>query len=405
MKLKELRLRNFRNWESVNFQPGDRLNFIYGNNGQGKTSLIEAIGILSSLRSFRSGKLDDWIRHGSMAAEIFGKIYQEPRGNDFSWETDLKISFQKDALEQKFKKAAFINNKPYKSALGYLSQRYGSVGLGFHCVIFNPADHDLIRGDPSERRAALDRMISAECFDHLKDLQKYQKTLEQKNSLLKNDHHSSSSLLIKSYEDQMIEYGCRITARRLNWLNQALPRIQKTLSQIAPTQSEISIEIRSKWAGVSELKSKKFDDLTPIHFSGQSTVPSIELLKSRFEESLNANRKLEMLNKHSLVGPHRDDWQFTLRGNLLSSHGSQGEIRSVLLALKLSEVAQFQETCGHLPLFLLDDFSSELDGLRRTYLLDFLETSGLQVFITTTDPKISGGRVFEISNGLCEERT
>ena len=105
-----------------------------------------------------------------------------------------------------------------------------------------------------------------------------------------------------------------------------------------------------------------------------------------------------------MIGPHRDDWQFTLRGNSLSNHGSQGEIRSVLLALKLSEVEQFRETCGHLPLFLLDDFSSELDELRRSYLLNFLESSGLQVFITTTDPKISGGRTFEIANGLCTER-
>ena len=405
MKLKELRLRNFRNWDDVVFQPGEQLNFIYGNNGQGKTSILEAVNILSSLRSFRGGKLDDWIKYGSDEAEIKTKIHRLPERDAFAWETDLKVTFQKDPLLKRFKKAAYINGKPYKSALGYLTQRYGSVGLGFHCVVFNPADHDLIRGQPNDRRVALDRIISAEDLSHLNDLQKYQKALEQKNTILKNYGVNSPPALLTSFEDQLVACGSRITARRLKWLHQALPRMQETLHQIAPTQAPIAIEIRSKWSGLSELKFKEFSDLTSIHFTGHSETPSIELLESRLRASLDASKKAELHNRCALVGPHRDDWQFTLKECLLATHGSQGEIRSVLLALKLSEVAQFQEASGHLPLFLLDDFSSELDDMRRKYLLDFLQTLGLQVFITTTDPKISGGQVFEISNGVCRKKT
>jgi recombinational DNA repair ATPase RecF len=201
----------------------------------------------------------------------------------------------------------------------------------------------------------------------------------------------------------MVEFGSKVAWRRLDWFSKALPRIKKALEQIAPQQAEVDLQIRTKWMDFFEGKDNKFNNLNPIHFARQGTTPSIELLEHQFDEQLSKFRRVELQSRSALVGPHRDDWQFTLAGQPLSKHGSQGEVRSVLLALKISEVSLFNETRGHLPLFLLDDFSSELDEARRKFLLGFLESSGLQVFVTTTDANISTGRRFEIADGICRE--
>jgi len=151
------------------------------------------------------------------------------------------------------------------------------------------------------------------------------------------------------------------------------------------------------------------NDLNSGHFAGQDPRPSVEILEQSFWTRLNALEEAELRTRSSLVGPHRDDWAFFLGDHVLKGHGSQGEVRSALLALKLSEIELFRERTGHRPLLLLDDFSSELDRERRSFLLRFLSETDLQVFITTTEDAVAWvkpiGKRFQVSNGLLAERT
>ena len=139
------------------------------------------------------------------------------------------------------------------------------------------------------------------------------------------------------------------------------------------------------------------------HFTGQFTLPSIESLKTAIHSKILATQAAERKNRCTLIGVHRDDWAFYFGEHLLKGHGSQGEIRSALLALKLAEIELFQGITGHRPLFLLDDFSSELDHIRRDFLLQFLIRLDLQTFITTTEDFSSVGKRYKITAGVPKE--
>ena len=407
MKLEKLRVRNFRNWSSGEFNPSEGLNFIFGSNGQGKTSLLEAVGLLSSLKSFRTHRLEELIQRGSDEAEIEALLVRSNQlspgeSSDYRWECRVKVVLQRDSSTGRCRKVAFINGKPYKSAMGYLSQRYGEVGLGFHSVVFNPSDHDLVRGEPAYRRAVIDRIVAAENLDHLQNVQRFQKVLDQRNALFKSESPIDFRVL-DGFTEPLVELGSRVTQARWAWFESASELIRSVAKTIAPSQQDVGVSYSSKWAPHDGKKISNFNELAIRHFTGQCKTPSLELFKHTFAENLAQYRALELRNRTTLVGPHRDDWHFTLGEQSLQAHGSQGEVRSALLAFKIAEVNRFQLNCGHAPLFLLDDFSSELDEQRRNFLLGFLESSQLQVFVTTTDQSVSAGKRFEVSEGSCRE--
>jgi DNA replication and repair protein RecF len=375
-----------------------------GANGQGKTSFVEALSFLSTLRSFRESKACSVIQWGSSDAEISCSVVSEDP-SFAEWKTELKVSFHtSDPLRQKATKVACINDKPYKSSTQYLSQRFGSYQLGFHSIIFNPADHDLVRGDPATRRAYLDRVLSAENVEYLKALQKYQRVLEQRNSLLKaqGPYHPSSPLLA-SFTDQLCKAGSYLAYQRLSWIQKLNQILDHKLQQIAPRQPTLKLFGVSNWAPEVENLSINNGKLQSIHFTGQGQLPSLELLERSFWDKVSELSTAEWRAGHSLVGPHRDDWTFFLGDQVLKGYGSQGEVRSALLALKLSEIELFRNETQHRPLFLLDDFSSELDSERRSFLIRFLENTDLQTFVTTTEDSFFTGRRYWVSNGAIRE--
>jgi DNA replication and repair protein RecF len=159
----------------------------------------------------------------------------------------------------------------------------------------------------------------------------------------------------------------------------------------------------SNWAPDGQDLCLKNSNLRPIHFAGQAELPSLELIEQFFWAKISAFEAIERKMGYSLVGPHRDDWTFFMGDQLLKGHGSQGEVRSTLLALKLSEIALFRKETGHRPIFLLDDFSSELDEKRRSFLLEFLLETDLQTFVTTTEDSFSKGKRFWLCNGTVKE--
>jgi DNA replication and repair protein RecF len=398
----ELVLRNFRNISESRFKPDPGINFILGENGQGKTSFLEALGYLATLRSFRNSKSEEVLKWGESTSEVSCKLI-----GDEGWETNLKVVFDGDPkVSGKTSKIAFINGKPYKSSTSYLSQRLGSFELGFHAVVFNPSDHDLVRGDPATRRNYLDRVIAAENIGHLKNISKYQRIITQRNALLKqakDGRTKSLDDLIAGFTEQAVTFGSELTAARLEWLLKLSERLNETVHQIAPRQPELRLVYLSNWAPVIDNLSFNNDDLGALNFTGHGHRPSLELLEHSFRKRLSFLEAAEWRSGHSLVGPHRDDWGFYLGGQRLQGHGSQGEVRSALLALKLCEIDLFRIETGHRPFFLLDDFSSELDRERRSFLMRYLSESDLQVFVTTTEDSSLHGKKFRVSNGILSQ--
>jgi len=402
MKVKRLSLRNFRNIEETIFFPDPLINFLIGSNGQGKTSFIEALGFLSTLRSFRDSKVGNVIRWGSQSSDISCTLLEDdPESGD--WRTELRISFQLlDPKNGKSIKTAYVNEKGFRSSTQYLSQRFKSAALGFHAIIFNPSDHDLVRGDPGIRRSYLDRVIAAEDVEYLKALQKYHRILIQRNALLKGGENGSRDVWM-GFTQQLCTYGSLLALKRLGWIQRIGPLLTKTLCRIAPQQLLLRMAYISNWIPIIENLSYNNNNLNSVHFAGQGLAPSLKLLEQSFWEKISAYEAAEWRVGHSLIGPHRDDWSFFLGDQILKGHGSQGEVRSALLALKLSEIELFRNETGHRPLFLLDDFSSELDRERRLFLLKFLMETDLQTFVTTTEDSSFVGKQYWVSNGVIEE--
>ena len=157
----------------------------------------------------------------------------------------------------------------------------------------------------------------------------------------------------------------------------------------------MSLRYNSHWVK----KCLENKELSELLSSGQAPLPSVELLEQAYWKQLSLLETKEFQMRTSLVGPHRDDWSFQFGQQALRGHGSQGEVRSALLALKLSEIDLFREATRHRPILLLDDFSSELDQNRRSFLLKRLEETDLQVFVTTTEDRTTIGRRYWVSNG------
>lgn len=351
--------------------------------------MLEAIGFLATLRSFRGSKIPEVIQWENSSGEISCELIPETEEAD--WKVDLKLSFSVDLESGRANKTAFINGKAYKSSTQYLSQRFGNFELGFHTVVFNPSDHDLVRDDPATRRAYLDRVLAAEDVEYLKTLQKYQRVLEQRNALLKT-YDSPRPDLLQGFTEPLAKLAAEITLKRLKWVLKLSERINETVHKIAPKQPFLRLVYLSNWAPEIADLSLNNKDLGSKHFTGLGALPSLQLLELTFLEKQAQVAAAEWKSGHSLVGPHRDDWTFFLGSQVLKGHGSQGEVRSALLALKLCEIDLFREATGHRPVFLLDDFSSELDKERRSFLLEFLLEKDLQVFVTTTDESVVVGK-------------
>jgi DNA replication and repair protein RecF len=269
--------------------------------------------------------------------------------------------------------------------------------------VFNPSDHDLVRSDPGVRRSYLDRAIAAEDVNYLKALSKYQRVLEQRNAVLKSDNPVARDVL-RGFTEPLAQHAAYLTLRRLEWIERLSQGLDETVHKIAPHQPELRLLYVSSWAPPIDGLCISNNHLGSVHFAGQGTLPSLENLEQAFWKKLSFLEAAEWRAGHSLVGPHRDDWSFYLGGQLLKGHGSQGEVRSALLALKLCEVNLFRNVTGHRPLFLLDDFSSELDRERRSFLLRFLSESDLQVFVSTTEDSFGigqnlSGKRFWVSGG------
>lgn len=411
MRIQRLSISRFRNLSDVDFEPDPGLNLFLGDNGQGKTSVLEAVALLASLRSFRDSKSQDWIQNGENRSDLDAWLIPESEGSDDTdvslWKTHFHLDLQTEAgvaapTSTPIKKTVAINGKRVRNGAGFLKQKFGAAELAFHTISFNPSDHDLIRGEPAQRRAHLDRVISAEDAGYLENLIKYNKLVEHRNALLKDPGGRFGGML-REFTLPLIPLSARVIRSRLVWFEKNAEIIKEIAHRIAPDQAPLELSYVTKKVEKSrpenDEKNKEIGILSGAHFAGQHPLPSLEVLEKWMESRFAAVEAEELRQGVTLLGPHRDDWVVGSQENSLKGRGSQGEVRTALLALKLGEIKSFQSSSGHKPVLLLDDFSSELDLRRRKCLMEYIEATALQVWVTSTESSGLPGKKFRVTSG------
>lgn len=360
MILNSLKLYHFRCHSHLELKFDPTLNIISGLNGEGKTSILEAIGMLSHFKSFRMAKTSELVQKGQSEASISGKAFN-PKIGTF----DISIQFKEN------KKSILINHKK----CDYLSQYFGK----FYAVIFSPSDLEIIRGGPEMRRSWIDRAASIFFSDHVEILLRYNTLLKQRNSILRK----FSTRLLKSlpsdfeiWSEQLSLYGAKIMQNRKISLNYFAPKISEFYERIS-----------------NQCKFFFFNYKSEISTDGMETPELAQALLERFQTLFSK----ESILGTTLVGPHRDDVTILVENSPIKSYASQGEVRTFVLSMRLAEVEIYQEWLKNNPVLLIDDFSSELDHKRREFLLDFISKKNLQVFITTTE-KLALGLNYHLEN-------
>ena len=352
MLLKAIRLRHFRNLSQVHLTPHPRFNLLFGANGQGKTNLLEAIYILSALKSFRPQTTQTLIELGQPLATLEALV---DRGGQ---ERIVRIE-----LGEKGRRV-FLNESP----ITQLSTFFGTLNV----VFFGPEDIALLKGPPSGRRRFIDRAIFNAHPSYASQTAQYDEILKQRNALLKAP--SPNPQLLEVYDEQLIQYGAILVERRLSFLHAFRPVFERVFSQIFDPLFTAEIRYQSDW----------FLPPHPDQEEEGALPPRVEI-ERQLGQALEDHRHEARARGHTLVGPHRDDLEVTLNGMDARLYASQGQHRALVLAMKSAEITYLEERFNFAPILLLDDVSSELDRTRNKFLFDFLKArQDGQVFITTT---------------------
>jgi DNA replication and repair protein RecF len=337
-----------RNLRPLQLEPRERFNVFVGDNGQGKTNLLEAIYAVAALRSFRTSKLADMIAFGAPEARVGARVVKD----DLTRVYELTIG--------PAGRRVLLDGKAARP----LSRYFG----GFNVVVFTPEDLALPRGAPSERRRFLDRAVFNARPEYLAAVQDYEKVLKQRNAILKM--HGQGAMaparveeMLTIYDVQLAGHGIAIADARAKLVEEVRIELAQAFAAITHGERRATARYVSKTAGAT------VDEVLAHHKAG---------------------RAKDLATQSTQFGPHRDDLAFelgdqdTLTLRDAGQFASQGQLRAIMLAWKTAELAVLARTHGDQPILLLDDVSSELDPARNAFLFEHLALQAGQVFITTT---------------------
>lgn len=355
MIIKSIDLKNFRNYEIENIEFDDKTNIFYGDNAQGKTNVLEAVYVSGTTRSHKGVKDAEMINFDSNEAHIKSVI----RKKNIDYRIDMHLKKNKA-------KGIAVNGIPIKKS----SELYGIVNI----IFFSPEDLNIIKTGPAARRKFMDMELCQLDKIYVSNLINYNKSVDQRNRLLK-DIFINSALedTLDIWDSNIVKYGSEIIRRReefIDNLNSIIGKIHLTLS------------------GGKENLLIKYE-------------PSVSI--SEFEKNLFELRERDKKTKMTGCGPHRDDIIFSINGIDIRKYGSQGQQRTTALSLKLAEIELVKQSTGDTPILLLDDVLSELDSNRQNYLLNsiydvqtIITCTGLDEFINN---RFDVNRIFKVTNG------
>lgn len=363
MIIKNIEMHWFRNYEYLKIELNDKINIIYGQNGQGKTNLLESIYVLGLTSSHRSYTSDNLIKSGKDKAIIKGKIKKE-----ISYNLEIDLS--------KTKKTVKIDNNVITKLSDYIEK--------MNIIIFSSEDLDLIKGSPGDRRKYFNLELSQISSNYYQTLNDFHKLLKIRNELLKD--LSMGIKIDLNYFDILTEY----LINKSIFIYQMRQKYVEKLNKICSTIYE----------NISNIKGFNIEYKPSINLISFDT----EEIKNELKKTYQNNYEKEIKLKTTLYGPHRDDFIFNIESNSVKEFGSQGQQKMAVIALKLSEIEIFKDYKQTSPIILLDDVFSDLDNIKKNNLLNYIDCD-MQVIITTTnldsiDKKLlSKAKLIHIENG------
>ena len=343
LNVENIRLINFRNYKNIEFKLNKNLNIFIGNNAQGKTNLIEAVYMCATGRSFRTNRDKEIINFCKDEAYVGASVCIE------NYNKFIEIKLHRDKS-----KRIRINKTELES--------YKDLNSGLNVVIFTPEDLKIVKGGPNERRNFLDEAISGIKPMYSYNINKYKKILFQRNNLLKSSKFKKDlKELLDIFDNQIVKVGTNIILNRHEYVGKLNAISRDIHSEITYKQEELSLKY----------------------------ITNVPILEDRLEMEraylnlMRKNLKRDIECNTTEIGPHRDDIEMYINGNDARIYGSQGQQRTIILSVILSEVELLKDDRGTYPVLLLDDVFSELDENRRAFLISFFKD--IQTFITTTE--------------------
>lgn len=364
MKIKKIKLENYRNYDQLEIDFHEKVNIILGENGSGKTNLIESIYLTSLGKSFRTSKDRDLIKFGREFCRISSFYVKDDE------EEEIEI-----AISNAGKKGIKVN--------GVSLKRVSELMENVYIVVFSPEDLKIIKEEPAKRRNFIDRELCQLKISYYNNLVNYRKVLAQRNKYLKERYIDDAYLDV--WDTELAIYGAKIIEER-----------RKFVKEINNISKVIHTNITGKKEEIE------------IHYKPNISIDlDINKQEEIFYKTLVINRALDKQTRITNKGPHKDDIKVLINNIDARKYGSQGQQRTAALSLKLSEIELIKREKNDSPVLLLDDVMSELDSDRQNYLISSL--NDVQIFITTTDlmpdvmDQINDGRVVKINNGTYHE--
>lgn len=357
MRVDRLELTDYRNIRTAVLEPAPELTVICGDNGQGKTNLLEAVWLLTGGKSFRGSKDAELVRRDAEFAVL------EAITTDSQRQHDLRMTVGLPGTPRPGRTVRL--NGTYKG-------RASTVVGTFTAVVFEPSHLSLVKGSPQGRRRFLDSALCQLYPGYLAALRRYTRLITQKNALLKHYNRTPGAAdMLDVFDEELARVGTILTERRRSYLQQLFPIVQKNYAEISSGREQLEMVFLPSY--------------------GQEGLLQV----------LHKARAVDLRAGFCTVGPHREDMEFLLDGQSARTFASQGQQRSAVLSLKLAEAAAAHRITTEMPVMLLDDVLSELDAGRQEYLLTRLQ--GGQTLVTACDPAAferTTGKVYRMEQGI-----
>ncbi len=360
MYIERLETRNFRNLLADKVELSQHTVLFRGDNGQGKTNVLEALYVCATGKSFRQSPYRDLVRHGEERAKVSAQFNRQEVRHDI--DVELKAGHKNIHLD------------------GRGLRKTSSLLNLLNVVAFFPDDLRIVKGSPEERRRFLDRAVANHEPQFVDIVQGYTKVLKERNALLKSTlGRSVDATLLDVLDEQLVKYGVLMHERRRDTLRHLAPLAQARFEAMMHEGRQIAFGLSMGAAtGTPE------EDIEFSRAQIEDTSHGSADLNNIFLSALQKNRTRDRARGLTSVGPHRADMLMFMDGYAARAFASQGQQRAVVLALKLAEVTRLRELLGCAPILLLDDVSSELDSCRTVLLFEEIQHCGGQVFISST---------------------